>query len=59
MHWFTDRRFPGFLFRVRCADEGVWLERPDADGLWEVVPGLLDYFIDKEIGAVDMDLRGS
>jgi 8-oxo-dGTP diphosphatase len=56
VHWFTDRRFPGFLFRVRWADGGLWLERPGESGTWEQEPDLLDYFIGNEPGAVEIDL---
>jgi hypothetical protein len=54
VHWFTDRNFPGTLFRVRWADGGLWLESPARDGGWTFIPGLLDYFIGKEMGAVEI-----
>jgi 8-oxo-dGTP diphosphatase len=55
VHWFTDRRFPEFVFRVRWAEGGLWLERPGDDGTWEHEPDLLEYFVGKEPGAVEID----
>jgi class 3 adenylate cyclase len=50
--------YPQWLVRVRWgADGGLWLECPDGDGDWTFVPGLPDYFIGKEMGAVEITIE--
>lgn len=51
IHWYTDRRSPGFLFRVRWEDDGLWLERYTAGDGWGETEALLDYFTGHEPGA--------
>jgi hypothetical protein len=53
IHWYTDRSFPSFLFRVRWEDGGLWLERHAAEG-WIESEDLLDYFTGREHGALEI-----
>lgn len=52
-HYYTDRRFPHFLFRVRWQHDGLWLDRHTATG-WVDDDGLLDYFLGHEPGATEI-----
>jgi len=54
IHWYTDRRSPGFLFRVRWENDGLWLERYTAGEGWVETEGLLDYFTGREPGALEI-----
>jgi hypothetical protein len=54
IHWYTDRMSPGFLFRVRWEDGGLWLERYTAGEGWVETEDLLDYFTGHEQGALEI-----
>ena len=52
--WYTERQYPGSLFRVRWEHGGLWLERFRQDGTWEDDFGLYDFFNGHEMGAVEI-----